>query len=44
MIDGPLSDLPLTQDAGIDLVTYTNTLWNGMIGTNYLVNNAILQI
>jgi ATP-binding cassette subfamily A (ABC1) protein 3 len=41
--DGPLSTLPYTQDAGIDLITYTNTLWGGMIGANNLVNDAILQ-
>jgi hypothetical protein len=38
-----MSDLPITQDAGIDLKTYLSALYNGMVSTNTLVNTIILQ-
>lgn len=42
--DGPVSSLPLTEDSGIDLNSYQSALWNGMVGTNTLINDLILGI
>jgi hypothetical protein len=42
--NGPASDLALTLDEGIDLMTYQSGLWMGMVGANHLINDIILQI
>jgi hypothetical protein len=42
--DGPSPSLKLTEDSGIDLSLYYRMEQYGMLGTNTLVNNAILQL
>ena len=42
MNSGPLTTLPLTSDLSIDLDTYSNTIWGGMVGANHLINDIIL--